>query len=169
LGLYPFMRAEIQFTKEKDAILFPGYPHLIREVCTARDRCLTYTRARRAATNGSLVILDRFPLSQIQFMDGPQVDWLTGSIPSNRFIRFLSRLEKGYYQKILLPDVLVVLRVDPETAVRRKTDETEESVRPRSKEIWDLDWSQMPAVVIDANHSKEEVLSEVKWLIWSRL
>ena len=169
LGLYPFMRAEIQFTHDTNQIVFPGYPWLIRELCTARDRYLTYIQARRMATNGCVVILDRFPLPQIQFMDGAQIDWLTSNYPSNRFIRYLSSLEKAYYQKIMMPDLLIVLLADPEVAVRRKTDETEDSVRARSTEIWELDWSQTLAHVINASRSKAAVLAEVKTLLWSFL
>lgn len=169
LGFYPFMRAEIRYTQDTDLLVFPGYPWLIRELCTARDRHITFTKARRLATNGGVVVLDRFPLPQIKFMDGPQIDWMTRNYPTNRLIKYLSNLEKRYYQEMMLPDVLIVLRADPEVAVRRKTDETEDSVRARSKEIWETDWKQTPALVIDANQSKEEVLSEVKWLLWSRL
>jgi thymidylate kinase len=169
IGLYPFMRAEIQYTHAADSLVFPGYPWLIRELCTARDRNITYTKARRCATNGGLVILDRFPLPQIQFMDGPQIDWLTCNYPSNSLIKYLSSLEKKYYQEMMLPDVLIILRADPEIAVKRKTDEPEFSVRARSTEIWELDWNQTPAHVLNANRSKEEVLSDVKCLIWSQL
>jgi thymidylate kinase len=169
LGLYPFIQAEIRFTHEKEKIVFPGYPYLIREVLTARDRYITYQRAQRIATNGGMVIIDRFPLRQIKFMDGPQIDWLTSNYPSNRWIRLLSRLEKHYYQKILLPYVLIILLVDPEVAVQRKTDETGESVRARSSEIWDQDWRETTAYLINANNSKEKVLTEVKSLVWSLL
>lgn len=169
LGFYPFMRAEIQFTHDPKLQVFPGYPWLIRELCTARDRCLTYKKARRLATNGGLVILDRFPLHQIQFMDGPQIDRLTSNEKNTRLNRYLGSLEKKYYKEMMLPDVLIILRVDPKIAVRRKTDETEVSVRARASEIWGLDWSQTPAHVIDANRSKEDVLLDVKWLIWSHL
>jgi thymidylate kinase len=169
LGFYPFMRAEIQYTFDADLLVFPGYPWLIRELCTARDRYLTYVKARRLATNGGLVLLDRFPLPQIKFMDGPQIDWLTCNHPANGLIKFLSNLEKRYYQEMMLPDMLIILRADPEIAVGRKIDEAADSVRARSTEIWDSDWNQTPAHVINANRSKEEVLADVKKLIWSQL
>jgi thymidylate kinase len=169
LGLYPFMRAEIRFTHDDASVNFPGYPWVIRELCTARDRYLTYRKARRLATNGSLVILDRFPLSEVKFMDGPLIGWLTCNLPSSRTVQYLCNLEKKYYQKIMLPDVLIVLRADPEIAVQRKIDEADHSVRARSTEIWTLDWSHTPAHVINANRSKEEVLSDVKRLVWSHL
>jgi thymidylate kinase len=68
-----------------------------------------------------------------------------------------------------MPDLLIVLRTDPEIAVERKFDESAESVQARSKEIWETDWAQTPAHVIDAGNSKAEVLSELKTLVWSRL
>jgi thymidylate kinase len=102
-------------------------------------------------------------------MDGPQVEWMTQGYHTNRLIKFLARLETKYYQQLLLPDLLIVLRVHPETAVQRKTDEDAASVRVRSTQIWEADWRQLPAYVIDANQPKEQVLSELKALVWSNL
>jgi thymidylate kinase len=169
LGLYPFMKAPIEYTTDEKSLVFPGYPWLIREVCTARDRYLTYVKARRFANNGGLVISDRFPLSHIKLMDGPQASRMTSNYPTNRFLKFMIEIEEEYYESILLPEILVVLKVDPETAVRRKVDEDAISVQARSKEIWDIDWCNIPASVIDANQPKEKVLSDLKKLVWSSL
>jgi len=98
-----------------------------------------------------------------------EIERMTGSVPNNRLIQFLNLLEQRYYRKMILPDLLIVLCTDPEIAVRRKTDEAEASVRARSTEIWEIDWSKTPAHVINASHSKDEVLSEVRGIIWSRL
>jgi thymidylate kinase len=170
LGLYPFMRSSIEYTSDTESVVFPGYPWLLRSVCTARDRNLTYARARRFASNRGLVISDRFPLPQVKFMDGPyqsgrvvragKADWL---------IEALTRLEARYYESILLPEVLIVLRVDPEIAVERKADEDAVSVRARSTEIQELDWRQTPAHIIDANRSRAEVLARLKAIVWSNL
>jgi thymidylate kinase len=169
LGFYPFYRGEIKYTNDTDLLEFPGYPSLIRGICNARDRYLTYTNARRFATNGGVVILDRFPLPQIKFMDGPHIARLTANLKTTRLLKFLIDREERYYKKMVLPELLIVLRADPAIAVRRKTDEDEVSVRARSTEIWDMDWKQTPAYLVDANRSKEEVLSEVKRLVWSHL
>lgn len=169
LGFYPFERAPIEYTLDSNSLVFPGYPWMIREVCTARDRYLTYKKARRFASNGGLVICDRFPISQVQLMDGPQVERMTSNYPTNPFIKYLSRLEKKYYQPIKYPELLIVLRADPILSAQRKTDEDSESVVARSSEIWNLDWSQLPACIIDANQPKAEVLSELKALIWASL
>lgn len=167
LGFYPFTHAENQYTNHEDSKIFPGYPTLLRDICTAHDRFLTYIKARRLATNGALVILDRFPLPQIKFMDGPHLAQISSNYPNTKLMKFLVNWEASYYLKLALPELLIVLRADPEIAVRRKTNEDEISVRARSTEIWEGDWTQIPARVIDANNSKEEVLSQVKKLIWS--
>ena len=169
LGLYPFVKEGSEPSLDTDTPLFPGYPWLIREVCTARDRFLDYKRARRFATNGGLVICDRFPLPQIKIMDGAQVERVTVGMKSNILLKFLADLEHRYYQQIMLPDLMIVLRVDPEICVQRKTDETPDSVRSRSQEIWNLDWSKTPAHVIDGSRSKSQVLSDVFNLVWYRL
>jgi thymidylate kinase len=169
LGLYPFMRTSLEDTLDPNSNIFPGYPWLVREVCTARDRYLTYVKARRYASNGRIVICDRFPLSQVKLMDGPQLERMAREVKKNRLIKFLTRLESSYYQQIMLPELLIVLRLDPETAVIRKSDEAEVSVRARSAEIWGLDWRETPAYVIDTNRTKEEVFSSLKSLLWEQL
>ncbi len=163
------MKAPIEYTLDEELVVFPGYPWMIREVFTARDRYLTYRKARRFATNGGVVICDRYPLPQVQLMDGPQIGRMTQNHPTNRLIKFLARQERKYYQPIMLPELLIVLRVDPETSVQRKRDEDQASVRARAGEIWELEWRQSPAHFVDASRSKAEVLSELKAHIWSHL
>ena len=166
VGLYPFStRDDI----DPDPAVLAGYPALIRAVCTARDRWLTYIRARRFASNGGLVLCDRFSLPGIMVMDGPQVERMTRNQRTNWFVKALLRLEEKYYRQILPPELLAVLRVDPEVAVLRKTDESEVSVRARTAQVWVLDWEKTPAHVIDAGQSQAQVLSDLKTLIWSRL
>jgi len=168
-GLYPFIKEGSEFSINTLSPSFPGYPWLIREVCTARDRYLLYLRGRRFATNGGLVLCDRFPVPAVKIMDGAQVERVTRGTKTNKFIKFLARLEEKYYKQILLPDLLITLRVDPEISVQRKTDETADSVRSRASEVWNVDWSKIPACIIDASKTKTEVLNDLKTLIWSYL
>ena len=138
-------------------------------VATARDRYLAYRRARRLSGEGTLVISDRFPLPQLSFMDAPQVDRLRPPGDASRLDRRLASRERRYYRALTTPDVLVVLRVDPEIAVARKPEEAPDFVRGRWREIWEIDWTAVPAHVVDAGRSMPEVLSEVKALVWSQL
>lgn len=138
------------------------------EVMTARDRCREYVRARRLASNGALVVCDRYPLAQIRQMDGPAASGLVEH--PQRLVRALARLEKRYYDRMLGPEILIVLRVHPDVAVRRKAGvDREEFVRPRSEEIWRTDWRGTPAIVVDAGRPADAVLAQVKSTVWSRL
>jgi thymidylate kinase len=79
-------------------------------------------------------------------------------------------LERRYYESFTRPDVLVVLRVDPDVAVERKRhEEPPEFVRPRSEEIWRTDWSRTSALVVDSGRDLREVERDVRHLVWSRL
>jgi thymidylate kinase len=102
-------------------------------------------------------------------MDGPQCESAVSSKKSNRFIQFLINREKWYYQQMKLPDLVIVLKLDPEIAVQRKVDETNVSVRARSSEVWNLDWKKLSAFEVDANMSKEEALSQIKAILWEHL
>jgi thymidylate kinase len=154
----------------EESLQLHGYPWFIRTVCTARDRYLTYIKARRLSSNGNLVICDRYSFPGFMKMDGPQCEHaLANSKKTNWFLRLLVNKEQYYYQQIKLPDLLIVLKADPEITVRRKTNETEVSVRARSTEVWKLDWEKLSAFIVNANRSKEETLSQVKALIWEHL
>jgi len=61
-----------------------------------------------------------------------------------------------------------VLQLDPEVAVRRKTDEPEDYVRERVQIVSDTDWAGMDGVyIVDAGRALPEVLSDLKSLVWS--
>jgi hypothetical protein len=181
LGLYP-EDASFNKTLNQQSLVSPGYPWLLREVCRARDRYHAYQKARHFAANSGLVILDRYPLSMVQIMDGPQVERFVNELmdgplaekstspkQSSKLTKFLVKIEDNYYDQIAPPEIMIVLLLDPEIAVERKTDEDSNSVRERSTEIWELDWTQSDAHIIEASKSKTEVLMEIKDHIWSQL
>lgn len=170
LGLYPHFNSSILYTQDSRARVLRGrYPWMLREVCKARDRYLTYLKAKRFANNGGLVICDRFPLPQIKLMDGPVIEQMSHRDNLSRFNKFLIALEQKYYRALILPELVVVLRLNPDIAVQRKTDENAADVRVRSTEIWEIDWSQTPINVIDTSRTRAEILSELKSLVWAEL
>jgi thymidylate kinase len=142
---------------------------MLLAVATARDRYIAYRKGRRIAINGGLVICDRFPLPQLRLMDAPRVERAIAAGARGRLARRLASLEERYYRALSRPDVLIVLRVDPEIAVARKPEEPPEFVRARWREIWEIDWDTVPAHVVDASRSAADVLSDVKALVWSEL
>jgi thymidylate kinase len=147
-----------------------GQVGLFREVMTSHDRYRAYMRAKLRAGKGALVVCDRFPLPRITRMDGP----VSARLPLERVrvaaVRRLVDAERRYYRHVLDPDVLVVLRVHPDIAAERKRGEEDPAfVRPRVEEVWGLDWSDTHAVVVDASRPPDEVLTDIRSAIWSRL
>ncbi|HEY0376474.1 MAG TPA: hypothetical protein VGC87_05910 [Pyrinomonadaceae bacterium] len=168
-GLSKSYAANLDALKHGGARAFPGYLQLLRWVCAGRDRRRLYARARRFATGGGISVCDRYPVPQIQLMDGPNIGRAVEEGRKNRLVRFLLRAEARCYAEIMPPDVLVVLRLDPEAAVRRKTEESELHVRSRSRELWEVDWRGTRAYVVDTGQPLETVRAEIQSLVWKNL
>jgi hypothetical protein len=81
----------------------------------------------------------------------------------------LEAAEARYYERILPPEALFVLRVDPEVAVLRKPEEPASYVRARGRVIWEADWSGTEARVVDVSRPLPDVLDDLKALAWSVL
>jgi hypothetical protein len=149
---------------------FPGNAWALWHLLTARDRLREYRTARRVADRGGIVVSDRWPLPQIRLMDGPRTTWLLDHAEQiGPVTRWMCRKEAAVYAQIAPPDVLVVLRIDPEVAVLRRHDEEASYVRARNTEVRGLDWSGTDAVVVDATLPPEEVLARIRAAVWERL
>jgi thymidylate kinase len=148
---------------------FPGYAWLVWHVLTARDRYREYVDAQRFAARGGIVVCDRYPLPELRLMDGARTAWVLDLPGLPRLARHLARLERRYYERIGDPDVLIVLRVDPDIAVQRKTNEEAGYVRVRNEEVWRQDWAGRRASVVDAVRPQDDVLAAVRSLVWARL
>jgi hypothetical protein len=141
---------------------------LLRYVCTARDRHRLYQEAWRFAASGGIAVCERYPIPQNRTLVGPSIPELVGEAPDG-IARLLRDLEVSYYGAMLPPDALFVLRLHPELAVLRKQDEPADYVRARGQVVWDTDWSDSKAQVVDASRPFSEVLSELKSRLWSAL
>lgn len=150
---------------------FPSVSGALWHVLTARDRLRDYRRLRRVADAGGIVISDRWPLPQLHLMDGSRVGWVLDQqpTPSSRLVCRLARIERRLYADIAAPDVLVVLRIDPEVAVLRRPEDAPDYVRSRNGEVYETDWRVSKAVVIDADQTPESVLALMRNVIWKRL
>lgn len=146
----------------------PAYLAALRDVCTARDRFRLYLKARRFALSGGIALCERYPVPQAAMLAGPRLAGLA-PLAGTRVGRWLVAREASYYRQIVAPDVLILLRVDPDTAVRRKTDEPAEYVRARCQLVWDADWTSSGAHIVDASRPLAHVLAEIKATLWERL
>lgn len=142
---------------------------LLRCVGTARDRYGLYRGVRRFAASGGLAICERYPVPENYALAGPSSTHGVALQASSPFAAMLRRIETRYYARITSPDLLLVLRVEPETAVRRKTDEPAAYVRARARIVRDTDWSGRPVQLIDAEQPLPLVLEQLRAAIWEAL
>jgi thymidylate kinase len=145
------------------------YAGQLRCVAAARDRYRLYEKVRRIARTGALAVCERYPIREDRLLVGPAIARDLPPGPVSRLTRFLMRRERRYYERVVPPDVLVVLNVDPVTAVRRKTSEPADYVRERARATSAVDWTQARARVVDAARPLDEVLAEVQAYIWSEV
>lgn len=147
----------------------PSIAWLLWQLVTAADRSRQHHRVRTLAARGYLVLCDRFPVEQVTQMDGSRTGWVRESDLSAVALR-LVRAERRHYATIGHPDVLLVLRVDPDTAVQRKRGvDPAEFVRQRSAEVFAIDWRGTGAVLLDASRPAEAVLADARAAIWANL
>ena len=137
-------------------------------MCTARDRYRLYRRAWRFAARGGVVIAERYPIPANYALCGPSEEQGVQTTLDTWVARLLRRVEWTYYEWMRSPDATIVLQLDPELAVRRKTDEPADYVRARVQIVWDTDWAGIDGVhIVDAGRALPEVLSDLKSLVWS--
>jgi hypothetical protein len=148
---------------------FPGYLAVLRHVCNARDRHRLYVGIQQFTGAGGVVLCERYPLWEQQPLDGWCVRDLVSDAPNRRLATLLRETEEGYYRRMTPPDQVIVLRLEPELAVRRKPAEPPDYVRRRAAVIWRIDWGSTRAHVVDAGRPLADVLAELRRVIWAEL
>ncbi len=123
----------------------------------AQDRLAAFRYACKIRSQGGIVILDRLPLPGITSMDCPRVHSV-----ANGFYNRLGIFEQNIYKKITGVDLLFVLKLDPEIALKRRCEDEPNELRVRSGQIWNNDWYAPFAVEINTGiNSFEEVEKKI--------
>jgi thymidylate kinase len=141
---------------------------LLRHVCTARDRFRLYRKVQRFTSDGGIAVCERYPVRELPSHVGPVIPALLGASP-NGLRRAIRGFEAGYYRRMLRPDVILVLQLDPELAVFRKPGEPADYVRTRGRAVLENDWTRTVAQVVDAGRPLSEVLDDLKARVWQAL
>ena len=132
----------------------------------AREKRIKLVAARRAASRGLVVLADRYPQDEILgFNDGPLLTRLTGAPP------WLRRFEASAYAlaRRLPPDLVIKLRVLPETGARREPDMDRAVIVDRVAAMDRLTFAGARVVCVDAEQPLTDVIGEVKHEIWRQL
>lgn len=120
---------------------------------------------RKMAISGSVILLDRYPQLQINgISDGPRLQ-------NGRSFAWAANAERKLYEEAagLGPDMLMRLRVEPQTAQLRKPDHKLEAIAQKCLIIDGLEFPQSKVVTIDANQPYATVLMEAKRAVWEFL
>lgn len=142
---------------------------LLRLAATARDRYVLYRRARRFAAAGGIAICERYPLPEGWALAGPSEAQGSARDAQSRLATRIRAWERRLYERMATPDVLFLLRLDPETAVSRKPSEPADYVRERARKTAETDWSKSGARIIDAAQPLPQVVATLKAELWSTL
>jgi hypothetical protein len=118
-----------------------GVLSLLRYVCTARDRHRLNLKAHRFAAAGGVAVCDHSPIREDRNLMEPRIPALLPPQPG-RVAVALRNIERAYYRRMVKPDVLCVVELDPDPAV---------------------------AHVIDASLPFTEVLRQMKSVLWRAL
>lgn len=148
-----------------------GLGRLLWGLSLAREKARRLQSAWRARSLGMLVLADRFPQTQVLgFNDGPLLSDLRGS-PGRIARWFASREARAYeWANRYPPDLVIRLNVSPPVAVARKPEMALEEVTRRVQAVRSLTFGAGAKVVdLDADQPLEEVLREVKWIVWSAM
>lgn len=155
-----------QKSDSKDEAPQDFMPHPVVLVLDAYDRYRATVKCSKAALNGWIIVTDRYP-SANGGVDGPRIQ------PDSRISKLLCRLEKKYYAKVPLPDVVfkvgAPLDVTLERNNARAKPEPEDFIRQRfvaAKAIKILDKNQH---YIDTTESQEACLEFILKKLWHAL
>jgi thymidylate kinase len=122
--------------------------------------------AHRGAKRGLIVIADRYPQNEIlDFNDGPLLTRLS------RAPLWFRRFEVGAYAlaRRLPPDLVIKLRVTPDTVARRRPDMDPAMIRERIDALRRLTFPGARVVSVDAEQPLAEVIRAVKGEVWRLL
>lgn len=140
------------------------------------DRYKRYLSGSSLAKSGGIVLYDRFPLERVsskpgyRLLDGPQI-----TLSADQGIGFISNKlvskELELYERMHLPDYLLILEVDPAVSLQRKPDHNQAVLADKYRAVQDLlaQEGDYRLICIDANLPYQEVLSELKSAVWKRL
>jgi hypothetical protein len=144
----------------------------LHRIGIARDRYRRYVAGQRNASQGALVVYDRYPLEAVRIadrsMDGPQI----ASMHRNRMgavTTALSRVEQNIYRRIRPPDHVFVLQVSPDVSVQRKPDHKPEVLAIKAQALNDMGRDGLCITEVNADQSLNQVMLEIKSHVWELL
>ncbi|NEW60758.1 hypothetical protein GSY74_05630 [Sulfurovum sp. bin170] len=131
----------------------------------AVERKQAFIRAQKVKSQGGIVILDRIPLEGVTEMDGPRVAISLGGKQ-----KFLAKIEERLHRSIQGIDRLIVLKLNPQIALKRRPEDDPDKLLIRSGSIWKHDFSNRAnTIVVDTENSFRYVEEQILKSVWSSI
>lgn len=137
------------------------FPAIVMYAFTLR-RVRRYRRMMALRRKGVIIIADRYP--QLDTHSAPDSPDMTVTAQGNRFVRWLAQREQSVFEWMTgyVPDLVIRLNVDLDTAFARKPDHPRESLARKISVLPQLTYSGAPIIEIDASQPLDQVLAAVK-------
>ena len=136
-----------------------------------KARLRAYQESCRRAGEGVVILYDRYPLSSVWMdnysMDGPRI--AAYPIRMKRLHARLVRAEVGLYHQIQPPDHVIFLQVSPAVLQSRRPEDNGASLAAKAQAIQAIGANGYKLTVIEAEQPLEDVLAQVKPLLWKLL
>ncbi len=150
-----------------------GYPlpFVLRSTLLAYDRRSLLNQASRKASNGTIVLSDRYPSAVCGAPDSPQLSSLSNSSNRLSIRRWLALQETKWYQGVPSPDLVVYLSAPLEVTLLRNATrgkkEPEDYVRQRHARSTQLEFENTSVYEINTQKPIDQTILEVKEAVWN--
>ncbi|MCC6454637.1 MAG: hypothetical protein IT328_06820 [Caldilineaceae bacterium] len=176
LPAYRTTHLEAQYAgKEPSEKKRTDYPLIsaVRSILLAYDRRLLLTRAYSRASNGTIVLSDRYPSLVNGAPDSPQLPEVPPSARGYSVRQQLARIEARLYREIPPPDLIIYLSAPLEVTILRNASrgkkEPEDYVRWRHTRSSNLEFGKTPVCRINTDQPLDQTVLEVKRAVWNAL
>lgn len=147
--------------KKKDATI-PGLPTALVIYIFSLIRMRRFRAMMAKRRSGILVITDRYPQTEVPgFYDGPG---LSAAAPKGRIVAWLARKEMDMYRQMadIVPDLVIRLNIDVETAYARKPDHKLASLQAKVAVTPQLKFNGAHIVDLSSLDPYDQVLEQAK-------
>ena len=161
-------------TKQEPSSIEPiGLRRALASAVLAWTRLRVAKRAIKAARKGHMVLVDRWPTSELGKMDGPRISLESASMKG--MIKQLGRFENWAYSRMPQADICVFLTVSIDSALARNRDRIKDGKESDQEIIRRFEENQAvkpiaKKVILFYNDGEFETMREqLKELIWSEV
>ena len=137
------------------------FPAIVMYAFTLR-RLRRYRRMMALRRQGLIIIADRYP--QLATRSAPDSPDMSVTAQGNRFVRWLAQREQSAFEWMTsyVPDLVIRLNVDLDTAFARKPDHRREALARKISVVPQVTFNGAPIAEIDASQPLEQVLAAAK-------